>query len=193
MAMALFSCRAPTNLTPRPSSVTAKTAVSSLMSPNTTRTPRAWMSSARAWNTGTIRLSCIAVRPLTTFHELSVRQEDSLDLVRLRCPRQGERQQQPRLLRREVVADQHAGIAQALTAKRATAPGARALKSYDPLGDGRFHRVQIGRRDHAGREPRNDQAPRARRDERAHRGAVAPRVRVRDVDSRQRVEMARVE
>src|ERR1041384_6161339 len=59
--MALFSCRAPTNLMPRPSSVTAKTAVSSLMSPNTTRTPSAWTSSARAWNTGTIRLSCIAV------------------------------------------------------------------------------------------------------------------------------------
>src|SRR3989442_7651778 len=61
MAMALFSCRAPTNLTPRPSSVTAKTAVSSLMSPNTVRTPRAWMSSASAWNTGTIRLSFITV------------------------------------------------------------------------------------------------------------------------------------
>src|ERR687887_77342 len=59
MAMALFSCRAPTNLTPRPSSVTAKTAVSSLMSPNTLRTPRAWMTSASAWNTGTIRLSFI--------------------------------------------------------------------------------------------------------------------------------------
>src|SRR5262244_2622811 len=59
MAMALFSCRAPTNLTPRPSSVTAKTAVSSLISPNTTRTPRAWMSSASAWNTGTMRLSCM--------------------------------------------------------------------------------------------------------------------------------------
>src|SRR5215471_1835741 len=57
MAMALFSCRAPTNLTPRPSSVTAKTAVSSLMSPNTVRIPRAWMSSARIWNTGAIRLS----------------------------------------------------------------------------------------------------------------------------------------
>src|SRR5262249_1202724 len=61
MAMALFSCRAPTNLTPRPSSVTAKTAVSSLMSPNTVRTPRAWMSSASAWNTGTIRLSSIGL------------------------------------------------------------------------------------------------------------------------------------
>src|SRR5437773_2136020 len=61
MAMALFSCRAPTNLTPRPSSVTAKTAVSSLMSPNTVRTPRACRSSARVWNTGTIRLSSIAV------------------------------------------------------------------------------------------------------------------------------------
>src|SRR5262245_20290481 len=60
MAMALFSCRAPTNLTPRPSSVTAKTAVSSLMSPNTVRIPRAWMSSARIWNTGTIRLSFIS-------------------------------------------------------------------------------------------------------------------------------------
>src|SRR5262249_20979591 len=56
MAMALFSCRAPTNLTPRPSSVTAKTAVSSLMSPNTVRIPRAWMSSARIWNTGATRL-----------------------------------------------------------------------------------------------------------------------------------------
>src|SRR5262249_23378855 len=61
MAIALFSCRAPTNLTPKPSSVTAKTAVSSLMSPNTARTPAAWMSSARAWKTGTIRLSCMAV------------------------------------------------------------------------------------------------------------------------------------
>src|SRR5262249_58612074 len=61
MAIALFSCRAPTNLTPKPSSVTAKTAVSSLMSPNTTRTPSACTSSARAWNTGTIRLSCMAV------------------------------------------------------------------------------------------------------------------------------------
>src|SRR6266566_188713 len=61
MAMALFSCRAPTNLTPRPSSVTAKTAVSSLMSPNTVRTPRAWMSSASTWNTGTIRLSSIGL------------------------------------------------------------------------------------------------------------------------------------
>src|SRR5215472_16841238 len=59
MAMALFSCRAPTNLTPRPSRVIAKTAVSSLMSPNTARIPRAWMSSARIWNTGTIRLSFI--------------------------------------------------------------------------------------------------------------------------------------
>src|SRR5262245_14053491 len=55
--MALFSCRAPTNLTPRPSSVTAKTAVSSLMSPKMVRTPRAWRSSARIWNTGAIRLS----------------------------------------------------------------------------------------------------------------------------------------
>src|SRR5215831_9811201 len=61
MAMALFSCRAPTNLTPRPSSVTAKTAVSSLMSPNTVRIPRAWMSSARTWNTGAIRLSFISI------------------------------------------------------------------------------------------------------------------------------------
>src|SRR6185436_19831913 len=61
MAMALFSCRAPTNLTPRPSSVTAKTAVSSLMSPNTVRIPRAWMSSARTWNTGAIRLSFMSI------------------------------------------------------------------------------------------------------------------------------------
>src|SRR5262245_33095341 len=60
MAMALFSCRAPTNFTPRPSSVTARTAVSSLMSPNTVRIPRAWMSSARTWNTGAIRLSFIS-------------------------------------------------------------------------------------------------------------------------------------
>src|SRR5712692_9360043 len=66
MAMALFSCRAPTNPTPRPSSVTAKTAVSSLMSPNTVRTPRAWTSSASAWNTGTIRLSFITVLAFST-------------------------------------------------------------------------------------------------------------------------------
>src|SRR4030095_11628062 len=70
MAMALFSCRAPTNLTPSPSSVTTKTAVSSLMSPNTVRTPRAWMSSARIWNTGAIRLSFISPSPLLLRREL---------------------------------------------------------------------------------------------------------------------------
>src|SRR5215510_1488092 len=88
MAMTLFSCRAPTNLTPRPSSVTAKTAVSSLMSPNTVRTPRAWMSSARIWNTGAIRLSFISASPLRLHRELvpdvaspsAVERRDGLDL-----------------------------------------------------------------------------------------------------------------
>src|ERR1051325_7991227 len=78
MAIALFSCRAPTNLTPRPSSVTAKTAVSSLMSPNTVRTPRAWMSSARIWNTGAIRLSFISASPLR--RPSAVERRDRLDL-----------------------------------------------------------------------------------------------------------------